>query len=202
MSETLSKFGVPMPDGQVAVLAQKLQHRFRVRLSNFGALGANVIDLSRNVNKVSRPSIKFNDNEIHSYNSRIYHMGKHEWETIDLDVRDDVTNAVQKLVNNQLQKQLNVQEQTGYLAGVNYKFQMWIDVMDGSANGVLETWFLEGCWLTNIKYGELDYEAGKGLTINMTIRFDNATVTNGATADGVANPLMDAVTATGSGFTA
>jgi len=179
--ETLSKFGVPLGGntGRGGILQPKFQYRWRVRVVNFGPLTTG-LDISNNAIKVGRPGIKYKEASVHSYNSIAYFAGKHEWDTIELEVRDDVTNAVSTLVGYQLQKQMNHFEQTAFEAGVNYKFTTIIEVMDGGNDAVLETWTLEGCWLTDITYGELDYsQADSTLTIKMTIRYDNATMSNG-----------------------
>jgi hypothetical protein len=70
--------------------------------------------------------------------------------------------------------------QTSPLAGDNYKFQMLIDTLDGGGTAsadavVLEEWFLEGCFLSEVNYEQFDYKSSDAMTIEMTIRFDNAT---------------------------
>jgi hypothetical protein len=179
--ETLSKFGVPLGggSGRGGILQPKFKYRFRVRLINFGPL-AGGLDITQNVVKVDRPKVQYEEVEVHAYNSRAYYAGKHQWQPITLDVRDDVTNAVARLVGHQVQKQMNHFEQTSFLAGVNYKFSTLIEVMDGGNDGVLETWTLEGCWLQDIQYDTLDYgDSTSFLTISMTMRYDNATLSDG-----------------------
>ena len=70
----------------------------------------------------------------------------------------------------------------------NYKFQLHIETLDG-ANGVIDKWFLEGCWLTSVKYGDGDYSKGDAVEIDISIRFDNATFGPGFST-GVPNALM------------
>ncbi len=47
--------------------------------------------------------------------------------------------------------------------------------MDGGNDTVVEAWTLEGCFLENVEYGEMDYQESGFQTINLTIRYDNAT---------------------------
>ena len=56
------------------------------------------------------------------YNSRVYLAGKHTWEPITLNLREDVNNNVQKLVGEQLQKQFDFYEQSSAASGkdINY----------------------------------------------------------------------------------
>ena len=83
------------------------------------------------------------------------------------------------MVGHQVQKQLNHFEQTAFAAGVNYKFVTIIETMDGGNDAVVEAWTLEGCFLENVEYGELDYKESGFQTISLTIRYDNATQGNG-----------------------
>jgi hypothetical protein len=176
---TLQNFGVPLGGGKGPMLSPKLKYKFRVRLIGFGPI-ATPLDVSAQVESVGRPQVEHAIVEVHSYNSLAYMAGKHNWNTIELVVRDDVTNAVSRIVGHQEQKQMNHFQQTSPLAGSNYKFDMRIETMDGGNDNVLEAWNLEGCWLSNVNYGEFDYKAtGDYVSITMTIRFDNATQEGG-----------------------
>ena len=48
------------------------------------------------------------------YNSKVYPAGKHTWETVTLTLREDVSNNVQKLVGEQLQKQFDFEQPKVY----------------------------------------------------------------------------------------
>lgn len=181
MAETLTKFGVPLGGGQGrgGLLQLKYKYRFRVRMINFGPI-AGGLELSNFVQSVDRPTLTHDIVEVHSYNSRAYFAGKHEFGTIGMVLKDDMTNNVAKLVGHQTQKQLNHFEQTGFAAGVNYKFLTLIETMDGGNDTVLETWTLEGCWLSETNFSNLDYTSTNEFqTIELTIRYDNATMADG-----------------------
>ena len=175
---TLTKFGVPggQPGNQRGgILQPKLKYRFRVNTTSFGGF-TDQTDLTRQVMNVTKPKLSFEEVQIDSYNSRAWVAGKHLWEMITLVVRDDITNIVSKLVGLQMQKQLNHFEQTAPTAGINYKFETNIQILDGGNDFVQEEWALEGCWLQNVDYDSLDYAAGADVQIiTMQIRFDNAT---------------------------
>ncbi len=153
-----------------------------MRVSHFGPI-AGGLELTQQVQSVTKPTVKWAEIETHSYNSRAYFSGKHEWEAITLVVKDDVTNSVTTLITHQIQKQLNFFEQTAFEAGVNYKFLTYIETLDGGNDVVLDAWVLEGCMLTNVKFAEMDYASTEFQKISMTIRFDNATMTNGLETD-------------------
>lgn len=197
----LSKFGVPLDGSKLGILQPKLKYRFRVLFEGFG-VNNNLRELTAQVMSVTRPSINYSEIPVHSYNSIAYAMGKHEWQTIDLTVRDDITNAVNSAVGAQIQKQLNHFEQTGPVAGANYKFGMQIHTLDGTNGEALEAWELDGCFLTNINNQDFNYEESSGMMqVSMTIRYDNATLLAGPnTNDGTTvggNPFPDLAPGTG-----
>jgi hypothetical protein len=180
MVDTLSKFGVPLGggSGRGGLLALKYQNRFRVRVVNFGPI-AGGLEFAQQVQSVKKPTLKHESVPVHSYNSVAYFAGKHEWESISITLKDDQTNNIAKLVGHQLQKQLNHFEQTAFAAGMNYKFTMFIETLDGGNDTVLEAWTIEGCFLENVEYGELNYQESGFQTISLTVRYDNATLADG-----------------------
>lgn len=178
---TLSKLTVPLASDQSAsaqgLLMPKLQYRFRVSLENFG-VSTPTTELTKQVVDVTRPNLDFEDIELHVYNSKVRLAGRHTWNDITLNLRDDVTGQVQKLVGEQLQKQFDFFEQSSAASGIDYKFTTRIEILDGG-NGantanVLETWEIYGCYLKNANYGNLAYNANEPATISLAIRYDNA----------------------------
>jgi hypothetical protein len=180
MATTLSKFGVPLggTDGRGGILQPKVKWKWRVRVVNFGPI-AGGIEFTQQVQSVNRPQVQQDAVEVHSYNSTAYYAGKAKWQSVELSVRDDVTNSVSRLVGHQVQKQMNHFEQTSFLSGQNYKFQMFIENMDGGNDAVLEQWFLEGCWLEQVNYDQMEYSSNDPLLIQMSVRYDNATQSGG-----------------------
>jgi hypothetical protein len=176
--------------GRGGLLQVKYKYRFRVRVINFGPV-AGGIELTQQVQSCGKPSIEQSAQEVHSYNSVAYYAGKHSWSPVTLVVKDDITNSVSRLVGHQMQKQLNHFEQTGFTSGVNYKFVMLIETMDGGNDGVLETWTLEGCFLANVEFSELAYEDSGYQTISMQVRYDNATL-----GDGLMTTLPESIAGT------
>ena len=184
---SLSRFTVPLASDQSSstqgLLMPKLKYRFRVTLENFGA-GSPVIELTKQVIDVARPNVNFESVAIDVYNSKVYYAGKHTWQPIALTVRDDVSNAVNKLCGEQLQKQFDFFEQSSAASGIDYKFKTRIEILDGgngaNAPGVLETFELVGCFIQDINYNQLTYSDSNPVDIKMSIQYDNAIQTNGA----------------------
>ena len=164
--------------GRGGLLQPKSKQKFRVRVFGFGPVNGG-LELSQQVETVARPQSQQESVAVHSYNSVGYYAGKAIWQPLELTVKDDVSNSVSRLVGHQMQKQMNFFQQTTPLAGSNYKFLTYIETMDGGDDTVLEQWILEGCFLESVNYGDFDYKAADLMTIQMSIRYDNATQQGG-----------------------
>lgn len=181
---SLSKFTVPLASDQSAsaqgLLMPKLKYRFRVSFENFG-VSTPRSELTKQVVDFTRPSVTFDEIPIDIYNSKVYLQGKHTWEQVTVNMRDDASGQVAKLVGEQLQKQFDMLEQASAASGIDYKFITRCEVLDGgngaSAPNVLETWELYGCMVTNVNYNDLNYASSEAATVTMSIRFDNAVQT-------------------------
>ena len=178
----LSKFGVPDQAGDTLTLMPKLQYRFRVTFGNMGGDGASQAVLTRQVVSVTRPQMTHDEMILDVYNSRIYLAGKHTWSPITVILRDDVSNKAIKLVDQQLQNQLNHVDQSGAKSGAQYKFDMGIETLEGDQTPtVLDYWYLDGCYIQDIQYGDSAYATSEPQQLTMTIKFDNAAHGSGAT---------------------
>jgi len=180
VQSTLAAFGVPLGSGtgRGGILQPKRKNIYRFRVFNFGAIGGG-LELSQQVATMGRPEFTQDPVAVHSYNSTAYYTGKAVWGTISVTIRDDVTNSATSLIGYQLQKQMNVFEQTTPLAGSNYKFQCYAEMLDGGNDNVLEQWYGEGCFLSSIAYGDFDYSTSEAVMITLTIRADNWTQQGG-----------------------
>jgi len=172
---------VPLASDQSAsnqgLLMPKLKYRFRVSFENFGVSTPRT-ELTKQVVDFARPQVTFEPQTIDLYNSKVYYAGKPEWQTTSVNLRDDASGQVARLVGEQLQKQLDFMEQASAPSGIDYKFITRCEILDGG-NGaatptVLETWELYGCFLTDANYGDLSYGESTPVQIAMTIRYDNA----------------------------
>lgn len=181
---SLSKFTVPLASDQSAsaqgLLMPKLKYRFRVSFENFG-VSTPRSELTKQIVDFTRPSVTFDEIPLDIYNSKVYLQGKHTWEQVTVNLRDDASGQVAKLVGEQLQKQFDMMEQSSAASGIDYKFITRCEVLDGgngaSTPNVLETWELYGCMVTNVNYNDLNYASSEAATITMQIRFDNAVQT-------------------------
>lgn len=179
---SISRMTVPAPgaDGSLnsqGLLMPKLQYRFRLLFDNFG-ISQPTTELTKQVVDFTRPTVDFAEIPIEVYNSRMYLAGKPTWNAVTINIRDDASGEVAKLVGEQIQKQFDFSEQASAAAGVDYKFQLRCNILDGGngafAPNVLESWELYGCFIQNANYNSLNYGTSEAVTITLNIRFDNA----------------------------
>lgn len=179
---SLSRFTVPLSTNQSAstqgLLMPKLKYRFRVTLENFGVAGTPATELTKQVMNVTRPDITFEEIKLQTYNSTVKLAGKHSFAPAKLTLRDDVTGAVSRKVAEQLQKQFDFFEQSGAASGIDYKFSMYVEILDGG-NGAFEPTTLEtfeflGCYLNQATYSNVDYTSNEPVDIALSVTYDNA----------------------------
>lgn len=183
---SLTRFTVPLSGNQSAstqgLLMPKLKFRFRALFENFGVSNPKT-ELTKQVITFARPSVTMEPIEVPIYNSRIYLAGRPTWSTSAITLRDDAGGNISRLIGEQLQKQYDFLEQASASSAIDYKFQTVLEILDG-ANGateptVLEAWRLEGCFLSEVNYNDMDYGSNEVVTISMTLRYDNALQTTG-----------------------
>jgi hypothetical protein len=202
---SLNKLSVPVVGGaqNEGMLMPKLKYRFRVTLENFGVTTPRT-ELTKQVVTCSRPEVSFETITLDVYNSKIKYAGKPSWADATLVVRDDVSNAVSRLVSEQLQKQFDFFEQASAASGIDYKFSAVIELLDGG-NGAytpttLETWTLYGCYLNKVTYQGGDYKSSDPMDITMMLTFDNAVQTAATiTGDTVKRAPFDSASAQATG---
>lgn len=178
---SLNKFTVPLATNQSAstqgLLMPKLKYRFRAVFENFG-VSTDRVELTKQVESISRPTVNMNPFTIEVYNSKVNLVGKPSWEAVTVTLRDDAGGNVSKLVGEQIQKQFDFAEQSSAASGIDYKFVLKFEMLDGG-NGanqptVLETWELYGALLNTVNYGDMAYGESAPATIQLSIMYDNA----------------------------
>ena len=180
-TSSLSNFTVPLSTNQSAssqgLLMPKLKFRFRVTFLNFGVTQPST-ELTKQVISFKRPQVSFDPIEIPIYNSKVYLDGKPTWAEVTTQLRDDASGEVTKRVGEQMQKQFDFFEQASASSGIDYKFQTILEILDGgngaSTPNILETWELQGCYLSAADYGDNNYGTNEPMTVDLTIRYDNA----------------------------
>ena len=200
---SLTRMTVPLASDQSSatqgLLMPKLKYRYRVVFENLGVSTPRT-ELTKQVMTFTRPTINFEEIEVPIYNSRIYLAGRQTWDAVSATFRDDAGGNVSRLVGEQIQKQMDTLEQASASSGIDYKFVTRCEVLDGgngtSTPNVLETWELYGCFLVSANYGDLDYASNDPVTIECSLRYDNAVQTPLGTGVGatVGRTLGDVIT--------
>ena len=193
---SLTRLTVPLATNQSAsaqgLLMPKLKYRFRAMFENFG-VSSDKTELTKQVVDIKRPSVNFNPITLDVYNSKVYLQGKPEWQEVNINLRDDAAGNVSKLVGEQIQKQMDFLEQSSAASGIDYKFAMRIEILDGGNGvnlpGVLETTEMYGCYIQNANYNSLAYANSEPVTITLSIKFDNCIQTPYDRA-GIGVPLL------------
>ncbi len=199
MTVPLGPFASDQSNPNQGLLMPKMKYRFRVFFENFGVSTPRT-ELTKQVMDFTRPSVSFEDVPIDIYNSRLYLAGKYTWEEVTVNLRDDASGQISRLVGEQVQKQFDFMEQASAASGIDYKFLTKFEVLDGG-NGaaepnVLETWELYGCYVRQVNYNEANYATSEPMTIAMNIRFDNALQTplGGGIGADVGRTVNDVIT--------
>jgi hypothetical protein len=174
----LTTLGVPDNSGNTTTIMPKLQYRFRVTFQGEAFSSTP----TRNVISASRPGLTHEQIPLDAYNSRIYLAGKHTWEPVSIVLRDDIDGVTLRELNNQLNRQVDHANQSSSRAGAGYKFTTVVEALDGAnpTPGVLDTFELSGCYITNIQYGDMAYSASDQVQVTVQIQYDNAEIYDAA----------------------
>ena len=198
---SLTKFTVPISGaGSQGTLMPKLRYRFRAILENFGVTTPRS-EITKNVMDITRPTATFDNQILEVYNSKINVLGKHTWEPVIINMRDDVNGEMTRRVGEQMQKQFDFFEQMSSVSGIDYKFVLKYEVLDGgngaTAPVVLETWEMYGCYIESVNYNDMTYTDSAPATITLNVRFDNALNTPLGQGVGATVPRTIGTVATG-----
>lgn len=182
-SSSLNKMTVPLASDQSAttqgLLMPKLRYRFRVIFENLG-VSTPTTELTKQVVSFTRPNLQFEEIALPIYNSTIKLAGRHAWQDVTCEIRDDANGNVSKLIGEQIQKQMDFLEMSSAAAGIDYKFLTRFEILDGGngvgENGpvVLESWELYGCYIKTSDYGPMNYGTNEAAAITITLAYDNA----------------------------
>lgn len=138
------------------------------------------------VKLASRPSITFDETEIHFLNDKMYIPGKATWEPITITITDvagnlsgDAGNAnialYQWLVNvfdftKPTRKFMNSKRS-------EYAGEVTLNLYDG-CGGMLETWVIGDAWPQSVSFGNLDMSSSEVVDIELTLRYSQVTFTH------------------------
>jgi len=142
----------------------KRQNRFILRFPS--SLGIN----EWFVESAARPHITINATEIPFLNTSTFVAGRFNWQTINVVFRDPIgPSAAQALMEWVRLCAESVTGRMGYAAG--YKKDIDIEMLDPTGV-VVEKWILQGTFITDLNFGELDYSRDDIANITASLRMD------------------------------
>lgn len=171
---TLSDMGVRGNGDEI--LQPMLKNRFRVE---FVGIGGDAEYLTLQVISCDRPKLEFEEVVLDRYNSRAYIPAKHTFQTINMVFEADIGGGVLRAIQEQLEYQQRLIGMAPRAlmptsrSGGRFKFETRLIQLDGD-NTVFETWYLSGCYIASVDYGDVDYAASESIKVNLTLRFDHA----------------------------
>ena len=122
------------------------------------------------VTSTSRPKAKINTTEIPFLNTSTYVAGRFTWEEISVQFKDPIgPSASQALMEWFRLHAESVTGRMGYAAG--YKKDVELEMLDPTGV-VVEKWILQGCFLSNLNFGDLNYSQDELATIDAGLRMD------------------------------
>ena len=142
---------------------------------------SNYSALTMQMTNFSRPHLTWNESELHRYNSIAYIQTKHTWDPLSFSLEDDVNSWASMALRDQMERQQYMIGSKGgsknllapAAVGQDYKFAAEAVMLDGG-DQALEIWHMQGCWLKDVNYGEMDYSTGDPMKIDVSMRFDHA----------------------------
>jgi hypothetical protein len=156
MADLLMKMPVPYEP--------KRKNRFILRFPS--SLGIN----EWYVTSAARPNATINATEIPFLNTSTYVAGRFKWETIKVQFKDPIgPSASQALMEWFRLHAESVTGRMGYAAG--YKKDVELEMLDPTGV-VVEKWILQGTFMTNLNFGDLDYSRDDLATIDTELRMD------------------------------
>ena len=145
----------------------KHKNRWKVTFAG-GALDANT---TANATDITRPSVVFDEIEVHRGESKAYFAGKPTFDPVTIDFDDSLDNATADAIYAQVATQFDTSSLAVAKDGSVYKFTTVLELTDGTGT-VLETITLYGSWVSKMTPDQLSYSESAGAKISMDIRYD------------------------------
>lgn len=140
--------------------------------------------------KGARPSLSFKEIEAQHLNETVYFPSKPDWKPIQLTLFDIKVPGRVNPVFNWLKEQYDVcggdpleEVRSGgmdiakWKMTGNFKKTVRLEMYDGCGN-LVERWWYQNAWPNNIEWGDLDMNTNDYVTVELTLRYDRAWVTD------------------------
>ena len=120
----------------------------------------------------SKPSLSIEPVTIDYLNTKRYIAGKMEWNTLTLGLYDPIApSASQRVMEWVRLAYENLSGRSGYAAFYKKNFSL---LSLDPVGAPVEQWDVEGAWITEATFGDLDMASSELQQIDITIRYDRA----------------------------
>lgn len=160
-----------MADTQTLGTTELLQQPYEPKRKFRWILGIEGID-AYTLKTAARPSLTFEEVAIDYINTKRYVSGKQTWNTIAVTTHDPISPSASQKVMDWIR--INYEPQTGRMGYATfYKKQITLKLLDPQGT-VVEWWNIDGAWVQEANFGDLDYSSSDNVEVSFTMRFDNA----------------------------
>ena len=141
----------------------KLKNRFIMNIQGINAFM---------VKAMNRPTLNTEEVQLDHLNTRRFVKGKSVWEPLEITLYDPIVpSAAQQVMEWVRLSHESVTGRDGY--SDFYKKLVTFNLL-GPVGDVVEEWELQGCWVQNVNFGDLDFETSEPVNITCTLRYDYA----------------------------
>ena len=120
----------------------------------------------------SRPQVVFDETIIDYVNQKRYLAGKGAWQPLNIALYDPIVPSASQKVSEWLR--LCWENVTGRMGYANfYKKTINLKLLDPTG-AVVEEWELQGTWVQDANFNDLDYSVSDPVDIALVLRYDQA----------------------------
>lgn len=120
----------------------------------------------------TRPQLIFDETVIDYINQKRYLAGKGTWQALNLSLYDPIVPSASQKVLEWIR--LAWENTTGRMGYANfYKKTINLKMLD-PVGAVVEEWELQGTWVQDANFNDLDYSVSDPVDISLVLRFDQA----------------------------
>jgi len=156
---------------EVLSVQQLLADSYEPKRKNRWVIAINGID-AFTAKTASRPQVVFDETVIDYINQKRYISGKGAWQPLSLSLYDPIVPSASQKVMEWIR--LNWENVTGRMGYAQfYKKTINLKMLD-PVGAVVEDWELQGCWVQDANFGDLDYSVSDLADISLVLRYDQA----------------------------
>lgn len=139
----------------------KLKNRYIMQIAGIPAY---------TIKALNRPTIDFEEVELHHMNVKRYVKGKATWQELEITMYDPIVPSAAQTVMEWIRlSHESVTGRDGY--SDFYKKDVTINII-GPTGDIVEEWTGKGCWIKTANFGDMSFEDNAPVEISVTLRAD------------------------------